>query len=247
MDSRLHILPYLCAATILWCMGVSARTLDELHISGACDVNIVTVSDGNTDIMADETKVNVSHTNTSLSITSLLNDASSRASVSINSDCHFRLIEVQGRAIVTADSLSSSDGLSIISSGAAKIDIARISAPNVNISLTGSGKIKVSQSLTASTLNLSAVGSGSINAYGITASHTYITERGSAKINIAGAAHDCSAVVHGTGTVDLRDIVASGMNLKLFGAGKLFYPAGVRVTLDGNSERIIQVKPYQPL
>ncbi len=74
-----------------------------------------------------------------------------------------------------------------------------------------------------------------------------VNQRGSGSMTFYGSARDCFAVARGTGSIDLRGLVASAMDLKLFGSGHIYYPAGVRVTLGGDQERIMQVKPYQPL
>lgn len=74
-----------------------------------------------------------------------------------------------------------------------------------------------------------------------------VNQRGSGSMTFYGSARDCFAVERGTGSIDLRGLVASVMDLKLLGLGHIYYPAGVRVNIDGDTERIIQVKPYQPL
>lgn len=227
-----------------------ARSFDQLYVSGPCELHLVESADscGMASAGSDFSGVDFRYVGDAVYV----NVASSatvrgRKIVTLYYDGHLHLVQASGRSLVMADNLNSADQLSLVASGASSVRIGRLSAANVNVSLSGSGKIEVEGELLASTLNFSLVGSGSVKAPAITTSRMTVTQRGSGRMTFGGSARDCDVVVRGTGSVDLRSLVAGEMGLKLFGEGHIYYPAGVRVTVDGDIKNIIQVKPYQPL
>ena len=227
-----------------------ARGFDELHVSGPCELQLVESPDscGLISSGGDVTGLDFRYAGNAVYVTvSNSSSATGRRCVKLYYDGHLQLVKASGRAIVRTEKLESSAQLSVVASGASSIAIGRLSAASVNLSLSGSGKIIVGDALLASTVNFSLIGSGSVSAEGITASRMTVTQRGSGKMDFGGSAHDCDVVVRGTGTVDVRRLVAGEMDLKLFGTGHIFYPAGVRVSLAGDTDNIKQVKPYQPL
>lgn len=227
-----------------------ARTFDELHVSGPCELHLVESADscGLVEAGGDFSGVDFRYVGSAVFVdVNAYATVRGRKSIVLYYDGHLRLIRASGRSVVMADNIKSTDQLTLVASGAASISIGRLSAANVNVSLTGSGKIDVGGELLASTLNFSLIGSGSVKASSITASRMTVTQRGSGKMIFGGSARDCDVVGRGTGTVDLRGLVAGEMDLKLLGDGHIYYPAGVRVSIGGNTQNIIQVKPYQPL
>lgn len=223
--------------------------IDELHVGGAVDVMLVNNSDSAGIVKYEhQATVDVRKAANALYIVGKSSESpTARITVTVYADAPIKIIEVSGRARLSAGEIKSPDQLAVIASGAASITLSEISAANVNISLSGSGGISVLGELTAFTLNFSLVGSGTLKADAITASRMTISQRGSGKLIFTGSARDCDAVGRGTGTIDLRGLVAGIMDLKLYGEGQIFYPAGVRVTMTGDTDHIIQVKPYQPL
>lgn len=222
---------------------------DELRVSGAVDVMLINNPDSAGIVKYDhQSVVDVRKAANALYIVGKSSGSPThRVAVEVYADADIKIIEVSGRAYLSANEIKSPDHLAVIASGAASITVSDIAAANVNVSLSGSGTISIRGELTASTLNLSLVGSGTLKADAITASRMTVSQRGSGKMIFVGSAHDCDAVVRGTGTIDLRGLVAGSMDLKLYGEGRIFYPGGVRVTMSGDTDRIIQVKPYQPL
>lgn len=231
--------------------AVSPQEFDELHVSGPCELTIVQSADS-VGLLSGRITPAVEFRR----VGSTLYIAVDPAAVTVGrvplrlhvaSAPSLQLLEISGRAIVTAEEISSPGYLSLVSSAGASLRLKSLSAANVNISLTGAGKIDISGPVTSSTLNLSLVGSGVIKADGVTVSRMTVSQRGSGKIICLGSARDCDVVGRGTGSVDLRNLVAGMMDLRMLGAGHIYYPSGVRVSLSGDTENIIQVKPYQPL
>lgn len=223
-------------------------SFDELHISGAVDVRVVNNVDSAGQVVYDPgAHVNLRKAADALYVTGASDAPSERVVMTVYIAHPLKVLSAAGRARVSCMKLSSPDHLAIVASGASVMRLADVEAANVNISLTGSGSVVIEGALTASNLNLSLTGSGKMNIGGITASRMTVTQRGSGRMVFTGSARDCDAVVYGTGSIDLRNLVAGAMDLKLYGQGKIFYPAGVHVTMSGDGSRIIQVKPYQPL
>lgn len=230
----------------------SARSFDELHVSGSCNLTVMfnpeSVGQLVRDNISETSDISYSFGGSSLYISAPSVPGSDKLpSLTLYSDSSLRVIEVSGRAKVHVVSIHSTAPVALVAAGAASLSVDEISSPNANISLSGSGKINIPGQLTATTLNFSVTGSGSVRADSVTVSTMSVTQRGSGKLVFSGSARDCSVVERGTGSVDLRALVAGKFDLKLFGNGRIFYPAGVPVKIGGNSERIIQVKPYQPL
>lgn len=245
---RSIVLLSLCAFAIF----ANARSYDEVHIGGSCEVTIVYKPDSVGMFIGKENSENVpvdySFGGTSLTINvPTVAGLKNRPAYTLYSDGHLRIVDVSGRSRVKVNQLESKTSVALVSSGAASLTVDALTAPNINISLSGSGMITLPGQLTATTLNFSVTGSGKITAETVTAAHMTVTQRGSGKLVFGGSARECSIVERGTGTIDIRALVGAKFELKLFGEGRIFYPAGVPVKLDGNTERIIQVKPYQPL
>ena len=222
---------------------------DELHVDGAVDVKLVNNADSAGIVKYEHhAAVDIRKAANALYVVAKQSvSPTARVAVTVYTDSDIKVIEVSGRAQLSANQIKSPDQLAVIASGAASINMGDIAAANVNISLSGSGAISIHGELTASTLNLSLVGSGTLKVDAITASRMTVTQRGSGKMIFTGSARDCDAVGRGTGTIDLRGLVSGSMDLKLYGSGHIFYPSGVRVTMSGDTDRIVQVKPYQPL
>ncbi len=237
-------------------LGLNAQTvksadIDELHVSGPCALRVIHSQDS-AGLLAGQLSDAVEFRRVGSAMYIAVNPSAVKVGrlplrLYVGKTLSLQLLELSGRAEVSADSISSQGYLSLVSSGGASANVTSLSAPNVNVSLTGSGKIKVSGQITASTLNFSLVGSGVINVNGLTASRLTVSQRGSGKMIFAGSSRDCDVVVRGTGVVDLRNLVSGMMDLRMLGAGHIYYPSGVRVSLSGDSENIVQVKPYQPL
>lgn len=242
----------LCVCLSVMGLSIYGRSFDEVHVNGSCQLRIVVNQDSVGELICDSgvtlSSISFSYGGSSLFITVPSVPGSDKLpALTLYSDNNLRVIEVSGRSSVHVVAMNSTSPVALVAAGASSLYVDEISAPNVNISLSGSGKINVSGQLTASTLNFSVTGSGRIQADAVTVSRMSVTQRGSGKLVFSGSARDCSVVERGTGTIDLRALVANKFDLKLFGEGRIFYPAGVPVNIGGNSERIIQVKPYQPL
>lgn len=247
--SACRVLFLLIAVLTVCPMNLIGAQFREIHLAGAVAVKLISCEDSISRIVYDhQAPVDIRMTGGTLFIVGEATASPlSRVSVTLYGDCSVKIVEVSGRASLQADLLFSHDDLSIVASGASTVNIDEVKAANVNVSLSGSGSIDIGGSLTASTLNFSLVGSGSVKAASITASRMTVNQRGSGNMTFYGSARDCYAVGRGTGSIDLRGLVASAMDLKLLGSGRIYYPAGVRVTIGGDSDCIIQVKPYQPL
>ncbi len=246
---RRLLIPAMLTAAVMSAVDMSAKSFDQIHVKGSCELKLVYHPDSAGIVRVPSGgAVETARVGTAVFITAAAATSStSRVPVTLYADGPVSLVDASGRAIVTADSIVAADQLSLVSSGAAALKLGAVAAANVNVSLSGSGSITIGGHLAATTVNMSLTGSGAIKADAITVSRMTVTQRGSGKMGFAGSARDCAVVGRGSGSVDLRNLVAGTMDLKLFGAGRIFYPAGVRVSLDGNIERIIQVKPYQPL
>ena len=244
-----NILAVVLLASVCSFAAQAAMTVDELHVGGSVDVRLICNPDSAGHVVYNsQTAIDVKRAGNALYIVAqAATSPVARVAVTVYTGGHVKIIEASGRARLTADSLRSADMLSLVASGASVMTLTDIAAANVNVSLSGSGSIVISGALTASTLNLSLVGSGTVKADAITASRMTVSQRGSGKMFFSGSARDCDVVGRGTGAIDLRALVAGSMDLKLYGQGRIFYPAGVRVTMDGNTDRILQVNPYQPL
>lgn len=248
---RLHLLYILTLFTVL-SVFASGNEFDEVHVGGACELHIVCRPDSAGRLIrnasAGDVAVDYSSGGSSLFITVMPESGSSGlAKLTLYVGQELRVVEVSGRAKVYVQTIKSSGAVALVSSGAASLTVGSVTATNINVSLSGSGKIAITDALTASTLNFSAMGSGKIQADAITATRMTVTQRGSGKLMLVGSAHMCSAVERGSGTIDLRNLVSGKFDFKLFGSGRIYYTAGVPVTTSGDTERIIQVKPYQPL
>lgn len=248
---RLHLLLFLALFAAM-SVFASGNAFDEVHVGGSCELHIVCRPDSAGRLIrhasASDAAVDYSSGGLSLfiSVTSTASP-SGLPQLTLYVGNELRVIEASGRARVYLQTIKSSGAVALVSSGAATLTAGTVSASNINVSLSGSGKIVITDDLTASTLNFSATGSGKIQADAITATRMTVTQRGSGKLILVGSAHECSAVERGSGTIDLRNLVSGKFDFKLFGGGRIYYTAGVPVTTSGNTERIIQVKPYQPL
>lgn len=248
---RLHILFCLILFVALNSF-VSVNAFDEVHVGGSCELHIVCNPDSAGCLVrhatARDAAVDYSSGGSSVFISvAAAGRPSELARLTLYVGNELRVIEASGRSRVYVRSIKSPGSVALISSGSATLTAGSVSASNINVSLTGSGKIAITDALTASTLNFSATGSGKIQADAITVARMTVNQRGSGKLTFVGSAHECSAVERGSGTIDLRNLVSGKFDFKLFGAGKIYYTAGVPVTTSGDTERIIQVKPYQPL
>lgn len=226
------------------------RSFDELHVAGSCEVHVICNQDSVGMLVKHDDAGNVlfSYAGKSFNVSATsVPGVRSLPKLTLYSDTLLRVIEVTGRSKVIIEDVKSGESLALVASGASSMLLGEVSAPNINVSLSGSGLISISGELTASTLNFSVSGSGKIKADAVTVSRMTITQRGSGKLVFAGSARDCAVVERGNGSVELQQLVTGKLDLKIFGDGHIYYPAGVPVKLGGNTENIIQVKPYQPL
>ncbi|MDE5567214.1 MAG: DUF2807 domain-containing protein [Muribaculaceae bacterium] len=235
---------------IVGALVAEGRSFDELHVAGSCEVHVICNQDSVGMLVKHDDAVNIkfSYAGASLNVSvPSVPGVRNLPKLTLYSDTLLRVVEVAGRAKVVIDEIKSGESLALVVSGASSMSIDDMSAPNINVSLSGSGLISISGELTASTLNFSVSGSGKIKADAVTASRMTVTQRGSGKLSFAGSARDCAVVERGNGSVELQQLVTGKLDLKIFGDGHIYYPAGVPVKLGGNTENIIQVKPYQPL
>lgn len=230
--------------------AADARSFDELHVAGSCEVDVVYNPDSAGIIVRHDNMDNLifSYAGSSLTVSvSSTPGSRSLSKLTLYCDTLLHVIEVSGRAKVIGKEIKSGQSLALVASGAASMKFDNVSAPNINVSLAGSGTILIPGELMASTLNFSVSGSGKVRAEAVTATRMTVTQRGSGKLVFAGSARDCAVVEKGNGSVDLQQLVAGKLDLKLFGEGHIYYPGGIPAKLGGKTENIIQVKPYQPL
>ena len=231
----------------------AARDYTELYVSGPCNVSLVCSADsaGTVVAQAGESLPEGIDVRTAGEALYLTVDPAAKTVGLVNVKVYaaktLRIVSVQGRATVTGSGFESAGQLSLVAAGASSLMMSDLSAGNINVSLSGSGKVMLTGEVTAATVNLSQTGSGRITVDGLAASTLSLTQRGSGKITVAGSARKCSVAGLGTGKCDVSKLVSADMTLKLFGNGHIYYPAGVRVTTDGHTENIISVQPYQPL
>lgn len=233
--------------------SATAQVYSELYVSGPCNVSLVcsldsagtVIAQGGIDISGE---VDVRTTGEALYVT-VSQDAKTVGQVNLKvyTGKALRIVSAEGRSTVAGDGYFSAGQLSLVASGASSLLMSDLSADNINVSLSGSGKVIMTGEITAATVNLSQTGSGRISVDGLAASALSLTQRGSGKIAVSGSARKCSVAGLGTGNCDVSKLVSADMTLKLFGNGHIYYPAGVRVTTDGHIDNIISVKPYQPL
>lgn len=237
------------------CFSVSAfaKSFDELHVSGPCELTLVENPDSAGIIVLQPGQQQVAGLDVRSAGSALyvvlppdaLRDRLLKLTLYFNGPV--TLIDTSGRAVVNTPAIKSENSLSLVSAGASVINIETLTAKNVNVSLSGSGVIDINGEAMASTINLSLTGSGKILADALAVARLSVTQRGSGKITLAGSARDCAVVGFGSGRVDLRRVVSASMNLKQYSTGQIFYPAGVHAVIDGKIENIHADKPYQPL
>lgn len=253
MNVLAKIILCVCIAVVTVGADAAASGFRELHVSGPCEVRlifnpdsagIVTVARGSLHSSALMVRRNADAVYIVMPPDSIVDGL---LPLKVYSSQNLTLIDASGRAVVKAGEAETRGHIAVVASGAASVSLAAVTANNVNISLTGSGIIDVAGGLTAATVNLSLTGSGKIKADAVATNRLSVTQRGSGKITTAGSAHNCAIVGQGSGIVDARSLVSADMNLKLFGPGQIYYPAGVRATLGGKVDNIHAVKPYQPL
>ena len=119
-----------------------ARTFDELHVSGPCELHLVESADscGLVEAGGDFSGVDFRYVGSAVFVdVNAYATVRGRKSIVLYYDGHLRLIRASGRSVVMADNIKSADQLTLVASGAASISIGRLSAANVNVSLTGSG------------------------------------------------------------------------------------------------------------
>lgn len=249
---RLTVIILLISLVMTLPAEANARPFSELYVSGPCGIDLVcspdsagivlpqdeTGSDCGLDIRRSDDALYVSVNPESVT--------TGRVQLRIYTGPSLRIISAEGRAAVTGAGLHSAGQMSLVSSGASSLDLSDLSAGNINVSLSGSGNVSLKGEIAAMTLNLSLTGSGKITVEGLAVSVLSQTFRGSGRMTVCGSAGKCSAVSSGTGTINVSKLVSADMDLKLFGNGRIFYPAGVRVRTEGKTSNIISVKPYQP-
>lgn len=231
----------------------AAQEFTELYVSGPCNVSLVCSVDSTGTVIvqggvAEPDMVDVRTAGDALYVV-VKPEAKTLGQVNLRvyTGKTLRIVSAQGRATVSGGGYASAGQLSLVAAGASSLMMSDLSAGNINVSLSGSGKVMMTGEVTAETVNLSQTGSGRITIEGLAASTLSLTQRGSGKITVAGSARKCSVAGLGTGNCDVSKLVSADMTLKLFGNGHIYYPAGVRVTTDGHTDNIISVKPYQPL
>lgn len=230
---------------------VFAMPFGELRVSGPCDVSLVCRPDsaGMVFVTSGTTGgsgIDVRRADDALYI-NVNPSATKRVSAKVYADEQIEVVMVSKRSTLKAHGFKSEGAMSLVATTAASITVSELSAKIINVSLTGNGKIDMSDDISASSINLSLIGSGAIKVNGLAAATLNVTQRGSGGISVFGSARKCSMVGFGTGSIDASKLISAEMHLKLFGNGSIFYPAGIRVTLDGKIENIKSVKPYQPL
>lgn len=162
-------------------------------------------------------------------------------------DPDMRLINAEGRASVKGEGINSTGTLSVVASGPAEVSIGSSFARSINATMTGSGSLRLGTGVTASNVNVSLTGSGKVAVDGLAATKLTATQRGSGRMVISGSAKACAIVLHGSGMVDAHSLIASDLSLALYGEGRIYYPAGMHAHLTGHKDGIKAVKPYQPL
>ncbi len=230
----------------------SPREFTELYVSGPCGVSLVCSPDSAGIVIARDGSsagsVDVRRTDDALYVSvSPEATVTGLVELKIYTAPSLRIICAEGRATISGGGVRSGGQLSLVASGASSLMMTDVSAGNINVSLSGSGKVSLGGEISAETVNMSLTGSGRINVDGLAATLLTLTQRGSGKIFVSGSARKCSVVSTGTGRSDVSKLVSADMHLKLFGNGRIYYPAGVRVSTDGKISNIISIKPYQPL
>jgi len=234
-------------------LGLEASPFGELHVSGPCEVNLIFSPDSAGIVTVPRSAghdhgLEVRRVGNAMYIV-LPTDSivKGRLHVNVYNSHGINVIDGSGRALIKAGDVVSDSHLSVIASGAASVELGDVSSGNINVSLTGSGMIKIRGEMSASNINFSLTGSGKIEADALATTKLSVTQRGSGKIMLRGSAHNLSAVGQGSGMIDARGLVSADMSLKLFGHGSIYYPAGVRAKVEGKTDGIHAVKPYQPL
>lgn len=229
-----------------------ASPFAELYVSGPCGVELVCSPDSAGTVLAlgrhATAGIDVRRSDDALYVSvSPGVVATGRVSLKIYTAPSIRIICAEGRSSVSGSGLHSARQMSLVASGASSLNFSDLSAENVNVSLSGSGKVTLEGQISATTINLSLTGSGKIMVNGLAVTSLSQSLRGSGRMTVIGSAGKCAAVVTGTGSIDVSKLVSNDMDLKLFGNGHLYYPAGVRIKTNGNVTNIISVQPYQPL
>lgn len=250
---RLSFIFFLISLAGMLPAETGARPFSELYVSGPCGIDLVCSPDSAGIVLAQgkpdpDCGLDIRRTDDALYVkVEPKSVATGQVSLKIYTGPSLRIICAEGRASVTGAGLHSAGQMSLVASGASSLSLSDLSAGNINVSLSGSGKVSLNGEIAATTLNLSLTGSGKITVDGLAVSTLSQTLRGSGRMTVCGSAGKCSAVSSGTGNIDVSRLVSADMDLKLFGGGRIFYPAGVRVKTEGRISSIISVKPYQPL
>lgn len=238
-------------AVVIFCNIAYAASFDELRVSGPCDVALLCRPDSAGMVFvepggAEDSSVDVRRADGALYVT-VMQSVTKRLSIKVYADDDISVIMVSKRCRLSADGFKSEGSMSLSATTASSLTLSSLSASIISVSLTGNGRIDMTDDISASAVNLSLVGSGKIVVHGLAAATLSLTQRGSGDITVTGSARKSSMVGFGTGTIDVSKLISAEMNIKQFGSGQIFYPAGVRATIDGESENIRSVKPYQPL
>lgn len=248
MTVRLLILTILLSFTVAAKTAAATFVFDQLNVSGPCEITLIENPDS-TGIVAippgqkSAEGLEVRRAGDALYVSLPANSLTQTLlHIKIYHTGRLNLINASGRAVVQTSDISDDHSLSIISSGAASLSFDHISAKNINISLSGSGKITLNGPTEANNLNLSLTGGGKISANKIAVDNLTVTQRGSGKISLAGSAHKCAVAGFGSGTVDARKLVSSSMDLKQFATGQIFFPAGIPAKLGGKTDNIHSTK-----
>lgn len=234
---------------------LKANDFDELYIKGACRVDLREVADstGMIVITADHSAydaIEKQHAGQSLYI-SVAQGArpisrGGRIPVIVYCPRNMKAISLSGNGAIEGSGIVADDELALIVSGPGTIKLSDCSAQNINVTITGSGKIELGTGVTASNINCSLTGSGHIYADRLTATTLSGTVRGSGGISVSGSSPKSSFVMNGSGTIDLSGLVSSDLKLNLYGEGEIRYSTGTPVKSTGNVKNIKAVKTYNP-
>lgn len=228
----------------------ASSPFSELYVSGPCEVVLVAKSDSAGIVMApDANSASQSRLEVRRNANAMYIDVpasqytTGKLALRVYCTGDISLVSASGRSVVDACPLRHAGNLTLLSSGPAKIKVADISAGHVNISVSGSGRIDVTGKTEASSVNLSLVGSGRISAVGIDAAKVSGTLRGSGRMTAGGKSSTAAFVVQGSGMSDCSKLKSDLFELKLFGTGRICYPAGVKVRKSGDVGRIEALNP----
>ena len=131
------------------------------------------------------------------------------------------------------------DDISLMTAGSSIIDVSNISADNINLSVTGSGKININSRVIASYANCSVTGSGKINIQSIESNSFSATLKGSGSINVGGKiSNTASVAVKGRGHIDVARLSTVLLKAVVYGEGYINCSTKTKCQATGNVANI---------